>query len=284
MRLIWRAPQLNASLFDTASKFFGGVRERNVSSYATVSKREKIVAARKKLRERFLSKTSPSNQGSGPPNRHGKAKLPPGQSTSKKWPVLDIGTLPKVTKENFKLQLLGLCKPLVLSYQDLMDFEQVTQMSDFHCVTSWSKMDMRFRGVQLIDVIAAANIAAAGQEESSVASAQIFPDKHNSDLLSAMRTGGAESVIEFIAGFEDGVDRLNLYFLAQRTFGQGSWVDKNWDDYIKVVEAGMADALSQADAALDDELKNKRIDNANVMSYNLAADLAPCWPGDEPTR
>ena len=130
------------------------------SSLLVTSKQDKIIAARKKLRERFLAKAPrESGQGSGPVNRHGQAKLPPGQTQSKKWPVLDIGVLPDVSKEEWTLELRGLCQnPRSLSWDDLMAFEQVEEASDFHCVTSWSRMDLVFRGVRLIDLVAAAEI------------------------------------------------------------------------------------------------------------------------------
>ena len=34
--------------------------------------------------------------GSGPPNRHGMPKLPPGQRSVQNWPVLDLGVLPRI--------------------------------------------------------------------------------------------------------------------------------------------------------------------------------------------
>jgi len=46
----------------------------------------------------------------------------------------------------------------------------------------------------------------------------------------------------------------------------------------------MAEFLQQAEAAPDKETRNKRVDGANVISFNLAADLADCWPGDEMPR
>lgn len=124
------------------------------------SKEEKIIASRKRLRERFLAKGEQApGQGTGPSNRHGQPKLPPGQTQSKKWPVLDLGVLPKVTREDFRLELRGLCQNArTLNWDELMTYEQVEEESDFHCVTAWSRMDLRFGGVRLIDLIASAEI------------------------------------------------------------------------------------------------------------------------------
>ncbi len=131
------------------------------------SKLERIVEARMKLRERFEARmrSTPSladgaPMGSGPPNRHGMPQLPPDQYLTKKWPVLDLGAKPLVSREAWRLAVDGACaRPLELTWADLMAFEQVDDVSDFHCVTTWSKLDIRWRGVRLGDIIAAAQPA-----------------------------------------------------------------------------------------------------------------------------
>src|SRR5690606_24399662 len=47
-------------------------------------------------------------------------------------------------------------KPVTLAWSDLLALEQIDDTSDFHCVTKWSKMNMRWRGVRLADVLALA--------------------------------------------------------------------------------------------------------------------------------
>jgi DMSO/TMAO reductase YedYZ molybdopterin-dependent catalytic subunit len=125
-------------------------------------KEERIVAARMRLRERFFEriKATPAMsdgapQGTGPANRHGMPKLPPGQYETKKWPVLDLGRQPKVAIADWKLVIDGACKhPVTLSYDDFMAAPQVTDVSDFHCVTTWSKMDVEWRGVRFAELMA----------------------------------------------------------------------------------------------------------------------------------
>ncbi|MEZ4451757.1 MAG: sulfite oxidase-like oxidoreductase [Nannocystaceae bacterium] len=128
------------------------------------TKLDRIVDARMKLRERFEAKmrSTPSiaddrPQGSGPPNRHGMPRLPPDQYVTKKWPVLDLGQKPLVDREQWTLTVDGACeRPTTLRWADLMALEQIEDVSDFHCVTTWSKLDIRWRGVRLVDVIALA--------------------------------------------------------------------------------------------------------------------------------
>ena len=87
-------------------------------------KEARIVEARMRLRERFEARqaatparadTAP--EGTGPANRHGMPRLPPGQYEVTGWPVLDLGTKPVVSKDVFRLQLFGACEhPQVLDW------------------------------------------------------------------------------------------------------------------------------------------------------------------------
>ena len=95
--------------------------------------------------------------GSGPPNRHGMPQLPPGQTRTEKWPILDLGRKPRIAEADWKLVIDGACAaPYTLSLRDFMALEQVRDTSDFHCVTTWSKLDIAWVGVRLSELIARA--------------------------------------------------------------------------------------------------------------------------------
>lgn len=127
-------------------------------------KTQRIVAARMRLRERFFErmKRTPSASderplGSGPPNRHGMPKLPVGQREVTSWPVLDLGAQPTVSTSQWMLQVDGAVEqPLKLTWEDFQKLPQVEDVSDFHCVTSWSLMDQRWKGVQFSTLAALA--------------------------------------------------------------------------------------------------------------------------------
>jgi len=86
--------------------------------------------------------------GTGPPNLHGMPKLPVGQHEAKKWPVLDLGVHPEVDRESWQLEVGGLVEnPVTLDWQAFLALPQVTETSDFHCVTSWSVLDSSWTGV-----------------------------------------------------------------------------------------------------------------------------------------
>jgi DMSO/TMAO reductase YedYZ molybdopterin-dependent catalytic subunit len=128
------------------------------------SKLDRIVKARQELRERFEARqlATPSLSdgaplGSGPTNRHGMPQLPAGQTATQKWPVLDLGVLPDVTRETFRLRVDGAVRaPYTLDFAGLLELEQVEDTSDFHCVTTWSKMDLKWKGVRVADLLALA--------------------------------------------------------------------------------------------------------------------------------
>jgi DMSO/TMAO reductase YedYZ molybdopterin-dependent catalytic subunit len=93
-------------------------------------------------------------RGQGPANRHGMPKLPVGQRVVNNWPVLDLGDLPEVSTDEWRLEVGGLVEnPVVLSWNDFLALPQTIDMSDFHCVTTWSRMDNNWEGVRFIDLM-----------------------------------------------------------------------------------------------------------------------------------
>jgi DMSO/TMAO reductase YedYZ molybdopterin-dependent catalytic subunit len=77
-----------------------------------------------------------------------EGRLPPGQKLTTGFPVLDLGTQPEIPLAEWTLSLDGLVeRPLVLSWSQINALPQVTDVSDFHCVTTWSKYDCEWSGV-----------------------------------------------------------------------------------------------------------------------------------------
>jgi molybdopterin-dependent oxidoreductase-like protein protein len=88
-------------------------------------------------------------EGSGRVNRHGMPQLPVGQHEVKNWPVLDLGEMPDVDAGTWKLEVGGLVEnPFTLTWNELLALPQVDDVSDFHCVTAWSRYNNHWRGVQ----------------------------------------------------------------------------------------------------------------------------------------
>ena len=71
------------------------------------------------------------------------------------WPVLDLGTHPNIPAKDWSLSVEGLVHgPMTLNYADLQAIPQTERVSDIHCVTFWSRLDNRWRGVATLDLLA----------------------------------------------------------------------------------------------------------------------------------
>jgi DMSO/TMAO reductase YedYZ molybdopterin-dependent catalytic subunit len=76
-------------------------------------------------------------------------RVPPGQKLTERWPVLHAGSVPtELTIQNWTLELHGEVEsPRTLSFAELLALPQQDVACDIHCVTSWSKLGMHWRGV-----------------------------------------------------------------------------------------------------------------------------------------
>ena len=93
--------------------------------------------------------SSRTAMGTGAANRHGMPQLPIGQHVVKNWPVLDLGEQPDVALSSWKLEVGGLVEhPVTLNWEQLLALPQVDDVSDFHCVTTWSRYNNHWRGVR----------------------------------------------------------------------------------------------------------------------------------------
>jgi len=77
-------------------------------------------------------------------------RIPPNQSRTKKWPVLDTGIHPKpLALEDATVELSGLVEtPLTLTWSDLQALPQAKVFADMHCVTRWSRLGNLWEGVR----------------------------------------------------------------------------------------------------------------------------------------
>jgi len=128
-------------------------------------------------------------------------RLPPGQSLTLKWPVLHEGTVPRFDPARWDFQVTGrVNKSLRLSWDVFtrLPMKQVT--TDMHCVTRWSRFDVRWEGVpftevmKLIDakpeakyvmVLAEQGYTANVPLENLMHPTTLFALKHNGEPLSA---------------------------------------------------------------------------------------------------
>lgn len=83
-----------------------------------------------------------------------ESRTPPGQHLVAALPVLHAGSVMYVDKTEWKLSLTGLISPqATLDYGTLLALPPVDQVSDIHCVTTWSLLDTSWRGVRITDLL-----------------------------------------------------------------------------------------------------------------------------------
>ncbi|MDA9410879.1 sulfite oxidase-like oxidoreductase [Bradyrhizobium sp. CCBAU 45384] len=82
-------------------------------------------------------------------------RLPPGQHLTKDWPVLDLGVVPPVSRERWRLDVYGaIDNPIFWTFADFAAQKQEQFTSDIHCVTTWSRYDNQWEGLATRELLA----------------------------------------------------------------------------------------------------------------------------------
>lgn len=81
-------------------------------------------------------------------------RVPPGQHLTNGFPVLTYGQTPHVDLSTWEFKIWGLATPKTFTWADIIAMPQSDFTADFHCVTTWSKLDVQWQGVKVIDFMA----------------------------------------------------------------------------------------------------------------------------------
>lgn len=82
------------------------------------------------------------------PDTRRERRIPPGQTRTRKWPVLDAHGTPEVDLEAWQFEAGGLVeRPLKWSLDEFLQLPAAKVYADFHCVTRWSRLDNLWGGV-----------------------------------------------------------------------------------------------------------------------------------------
>jgi DMSO/TMAO reductase YedYZ molybdopterin-dependent catalytic subunit len=77
-------------------------------------------------------------------------RIPPGQVLVTDFPVLHAGSIVRVDPASWSLGISGLVTPgLALDMAGLLALPAIEQVCDIHCVTGWTKLDTRWKGVRV---------------------------------------------------------------------------------------------------------------------------------------
>jgi len=84
----------------------------------------------------------------------GPDRVPPGQYTTDKWPILTYGGTPRVDPETWTFRISGLvAAERVFSWQEFQALPRVRITADFHCVTRFSTLDNAWEGVATLELL-----------------------------------------------------------------------------------------------------------------------------------
>jgi DMSO/TMAO reductase YedYZ molybdopterin-dependent catalytic subunit len=89
------------------------------------------------------------------PDTKRSERVPPGQRATDKWPILHFGQVPKIDLETWRFKAFGLVEEEIeWTWEEFRKLPSCEVHSDWHCVTSWTKLDLLWTGVTARDVVA----------------------------------------------------------------------------------------------------------------------------------
>jgi DMSO/TMAO reductase YedYZ molybdopterin-dependent catalytic subunit len=81
-------------------------------------------------------------------------RVPPRQSRTLKWPILDASGAPKIDLAKWTFAVHGLVgKATTWSWEDMQAMPRVKVFADFHCVTRWSRLGNLWEGVSTREIV-----------------------------------------------------------------------------------------------------------------------------------
>jgi DMSO/TMAO reductase YedYZ molybdopterin-dependent catalytic subunit len=84
----------------------------------------------------------------------GRPRVPPGQRVTDRFPVLHYGSVPRFDAAIWTFRLFGLVEnEATFAYDQVMAMPMTRVLCDIHCVTTWSKLDTVWEGVQFRHIV-----------------------------------------------------------------------------------------------------------------------------------
>ena len=100
---------------------------------------------------------SPENRGEDvivSPDTRRENRIPPRQSRTLKWPVLDASGAPAINLGMWRFSMEGLvAKPISWNWEEFQALPRVKVFADFHCVTRWSRLGNLWEGVSVRELV-----------------------------------------------------------------------------------------------------------------------------------
>jgi DMSO/TMAO reductase YedYZ molybdopterin-dependent catalytic subunit len=147
-----------------------------------------------------------------------EGRLPPGQSLTLKWPVLHYGSIPVFDEAKWDFQISGEVEEAKrLTWREFGALPQSEVTSDFHCVTRWSRLDNRWKGVLFTEVLglvkpkqAARSVSVLAEEgyaaniplEDLLRPSVLFAFEHDGQPLAAEHGGPMRLIVPHLYGWK----------------------------------------------------------------------------------
>ena len=93
-----------------------------------------------------------------------EGRLPPGQYLVTDFPVLSAGPTPHTPLDQWSFSLEGLVRaPVSWTWEEFLKLPSQDLTVDIHCVTKWTKLDTKWRGVLVDTLLQSAQVDPSGR-------------------------------------------------------------------------------------------------------------------------
>ena len=164
-------------------------------------------------------------------------RIPPNQSRTLKWPVLDATGTPRVDLDKWRFSMEGLVnRPVTWTWEEFQKLPRVKVFADFHCVTRWSRLGNVWEGVSTKELVERAGgvkeqarfVLAYGYDygwstnlplEDFLAEDALVAFTHDGESLSVDHGGPARLIIPRLYAWKSAKWVAGLEFLADDKAG-----------------------------------------------------------------